>query len=628
MDSAGLMITSRAGRLASPGLARWSRAGARGRAAAAAFAVAVAAGGCSTVPTSGAVQQAGAGQVGISQDYSQPIPVGPGPGWSTTEIVSGFLAASASFANDHQVAREYLDPVAQRKWRPGWAVTVVSSTPTTSTAAPSIREPLAGQAQNEDEARVKVTGLPVATLTDTGQYLVSSGSSSQSYDYSLLKINGQWRIDALPPSQLLLTQADFQRVYQPRDLYFLTQSGRTLVPDPVFVPQQATNTGLATGLVNALIEDHERGWLSGAALSGFPSSAQLIDNPVIINGSNAIVDLSEKHAPSNRRQLEQMAAQLAWTLGSGPTTIRSVELQVNGRPVQIRGTPYQLPQAFRGWMPTQPAASSLYIISSHGGVQELSDIGQPGTGRVAAVPGAAGAAGAPPFSSIAVSPDRRWVAGITAGGRAVYIGGLSHGARLREWRPTSGSCTSVSWDDQGNLWIAAGGEVWMLPPGGTSAPLVTLDGVAPEDEVTQFRVAPDGVRAAMIVRGTFDNRPGSQVQLAAITHSGPSASVGPPVTIGSAIPDPVALSWYGTDNVIVLNGGSSGAQLYEVPLNGGQPTPIAVPGGDTVSVTATSPAGATAEIVLGMPDGKIMVSANLGSFELARAIGAAPVYPG
>jgi Lipoprotein LpqB beta-propeller domain/Sporulation and spore germination len=619
------MIAAGARRLTSAGLAWWRRLGARGRAVAVAFAVAVAVGGCSTVPTSGPVQQVGAGQLGISQDYSQPIPVGPGPDWTTTEIVSGFLAASASFANNYQVAREYLDATAQQKWQPGWAVTVVGKPPTTSTAPSSLHQP-PGQPQ---QARVKVTGLPVATLTDTGQYLVSSASSSQSYYYNLTKVDGQWRIDALPRTQLLLTRADFQRVYQPRDLYFLTPSGRTLVPDPVFVPQEATNTELATGLVNALLTDRDKGWLSGAVLSGFPDNAQLIDDPVTINGSNVIVNLAEKHAVSDRRQLEQMAAQLAWTLGSGPTTaIQSVELEINGHPVQIMGGQYELPQDFGGWVPTQPGGSSFYFIGSHGGVEELSGVGQPGSGRVAVVPGAAGTAGVPPASSIAVSPNRRSVAEISAGGGAVYIGSLSPGARLREWRPTSGSCTSVSWDDQGDLWIAAGGDVWMLSAGSTSALLVTLDGVPPQDEVTQFRVAPDGVRAAMIVRGTFANKPGSQVQLAAIARSGGSVSVGPPVTIGSAIADAEAVSWFGTDDLIVLNGGSSGAQLHEVPLNGAQPTAIATTGGVPVSLAATNPGGSTAEIVLGMSDGKIMISANLGIFEPARVPGAAPVFPG
>ena len=311
------MITLRTRAPGGPG--RWRPAGAGGRAAIAALAAAVAAGGCSTVPTSGPVQQVGAGQVGISQENPQPIPVPPGPGWTAKQIVSGFLAASASFAGDHAVAREYLDSIAQRNWKPGWAVTVVSTTPTTSNA-PAIRRQVSGEP--EELAQVKVTGLPVATLTGTGQYLASSGSSSESYDFSLIKINGQWRIDTLPTSQLLLTETDFEQVYQPRDVYFLTQSGRTLVPDPVFVPQQATTTELATGLVNSLLEDPQRGWLSGAAVTGFPAHAWLIGGQVTINGSNAIVNLGEKHATTSRRQLEQMAAQLAWTLASGTTTIR------------------------------------------------------------------------------------------------------------------------------------------------------------------------------------------------------------------------------------------------------------------------------------------------------------------
>jgi Lipoprotein LpqB beta-propeller domain/Sporulation and spore germination len=624
------MITLRTCWRAAAGLARWRPAGARGRAVAAALAAAVAAGGCSTVPTSGPVQQVGAGQIGISQENPQPIPVPPGPGWTARQIVSGFLAASASFAGDHAVAREYLDSIAQHSWKPGWAVTVVSTTTTSN--APAIRRQVSGQVQELDQ--VKVTGLPVATLTGTGLYLASPGSSSESYYYSLAKINGQWRIDSLPKSQLLLTETDFEQVYQPRDLYFLTPSGRTLVPDPVFVPQQATTTELAVGLVKALLENRDEGWLAGAAVSGFPPKAWLIGNQVTINGSNAIVNLGEKPVTSSRRQLEQMAAQLAWTLASGAsTTIQAVELQINGRPMQISGNLYQLPQTFRGWVPPQPGGSSLYFVGSHGVVQELSGIGPPGSGRVGTVPGPAGTSGkggTPALSSIAVSPDRRWVAGITADGGAVYHGDLSRGARLQLWQPTSGNCTSVSWDEQGDLWVAAGGDVWILPPGGTSASFVTPNGGAPGDDVTQFRVAPDGVRAAMIVHGMADGRPVSQVQVAAITHSGTSATVGQPVTIGSAIPDPEALSWYGTDDVIVLSGSSSGAQLYEVPLNGGQPTAIAAPDGDPVSVTATNPDESAGEIALGMSDGKIMIAADQGAFEPVRAVaaGLAPAYPG
>jgi hypothetical protein len=583
------------------------------RVGAVALALAAAAAGCATVPTNGPVQQVGAGQSGLSQeqDYSQPVPVGPGQGWTPSEIVDGFLAASASFLHDHAVAREYLDSTAQKSWQPGWAVTVVSNTPT---AIPI--PPLPRSVSNESESlnRQKVIGLPVATITGSGQYLPYSGSPSKSYVFSLIKNNGQWRIDSLPTSQLLLTQADFQRVYQPRSLYFLSQSGTTLVPDPVFVPQQATDTDLANGLVNALLHD-PNGWLSGAAGTGFPAHSYRLAQ-VRINGPNATVDLGGKAGTASPQKLEQMAAQLVWTLSTGPTPVQSVVLELNNRPVQVLGSQYQQLQTYQSWVPGQAANPGLYYVGSNGTVQELT-----GT-STSPVAGAAGAAGVASLSSVAVSPNGRLVAGISAGGAAVYFGALSKGATLKQWRPPTGSCTSVSWDSRGDLWITAGGIVWLLPPGGGSAAPVSVD-APPGSTVTDFQVAPDGVRVVMIVHGAPDS-----VELGAITRSGASAAVAqPPVTIGSGLPTPDAVTWYGADDIIVLAGSSSSTQLDEVPLNGGQPTTITTPG-PPVSVTATSPQGAAApDIAIGLAGGKIMVSANQGVFQPTRAAGQAPVYP-
>jgi hypothetical protein len=599
-----------------PGLPRaglW-RAGTGRHVAIAMIAAAIVTGGCAAVPTSGAVQQVGGASQpgsGQEQDYSQPIAVGPGPGWSAAQIVAGFLAANASFANDHAVAREYLDAAAQRVWRPGWAVTVVSSWQVSPVNFPRqvVSEP-------SGYNRVQVTGLRVATLTDTGQSLVTSGSPKQTDTFSLREINGQWRINTLPPD-LLLTQSDFQHVYQPRNLYFLAGSGKTLVPDPVFVPQQDTNTELAKGLVTALL-DEPKGWLGGAAATGFPAGTKLIGD-VKINGPNAVVDLGGKAATASRRQQEQMAAQLAWTLASVPSAIQSVEMEVNGRPLQIAGSQLQLPQTYHAWVPTVSAASSLYFIGSNKTVRAMSGIGETGSGEpsVTAVPGAAGAVGVPSLTSIAVSPDGRSIAGIGAGGK-VYIGSLSHGAVLREaWHAESGVCTSLSWDRYGDLWITAGGNVWMLAPGQPGASQIALP---PTDTATAFRVAPDGVRAVMIVNGT-------QLQLVAITRSGSSATLGDPVAIGTGISDPRALSWYDANYVIVLSGSSSGSQLEKVPLNGGQPSQIAGDG-DIMSVAAMSPGGSSPDIAVGLSNGHIMVASNQGAFEDTHATGEAPVFPG
>jgi hypothetical protein len=188
----------------------------------------------------------------------------------------------------------------------------------------------------------------------------------------------------------------------------------------------------------------------------------------------------------------------------------------------------------------------------------------------------------------------------------------------------------VSWDAQGDLWAAAGGAIWILPPI-SSAPIsaapITMS-VAAGNEVTDFQVAPDGVRVAMIVHSVINGKSSAQVQLAAITHGGTSSSVGDPVTLGASIPDPELVTWYGADDLIVLAKNSSGTQLYDVPLNGGQPSQVATAGGDPVSVTATSPENSAAQVAVGLPDGRIMISTSLGAFQPSRAAGQAPASPG
>jgi Lipoprotein LpqB beta-propeller domain/Sporulation and spore germination len=600
-----------------------SRRPPRAATAIAAFAVAFAAAGCAAVPTNGPVQT-GAGPNAFSgeQVYSQPIPERPGRNWDPNQIVSGFLSASASFADDHAVAREYLDSTAQQDWQPGWAVTVVSGILTAHTVP--LPKQVAGQLQQLD--KVIVTGLPVATLDGSGQYQPSKGSSTESYPFSLIKnrSNGQWRIDGLPTTQLLLTQTDFEHVYQPRDLYFLTPSGRSLVPDPVFVPAQATNTELATGLVSALLQD-PTGWLQDAAQTGFPPGSSRVQ--VRINGPDATVDLGGKAVTATSAQLTQMAAQLVWTLESGPTNIQSVQLQLNGRPTPVAGIQYQLLQDYHGWVQSQSSGSSLYYLGSDGVVRDLTGAGPQDPGSVSAIPGEAGTAAVPELSSVAVSPDRRWVAGIAKGGDAIYVGAMIRGAALRELPSPGGTVTSLSWDPQGNLWVAANGangEVWMYPSA-SATPVPVPVSVSAGATVTEFRVAPDGVRAAMIVKGMLHGKPSVTVEVAAITRGGSVASVGVPLTIGSGI-DPRELSWYGQDNLIVLAG--SPGQVYEVPLNGGQPAPITVTGGDPVSVAATGPEYGSPDIAVGLSDGTIMVSANSSGFEPTRALGLAPVYPG
>ena len=591
----------------------------------------MAAAGCATIPSGGPARSLSQPQNEVTQgdDFPQLIPASPGKGWKPVQIVSGFLAANASFAGSNAVAREYLTPGQARTWKPGLAVTVVTQ-PRFSPAAATLPH-LIGQSGTQTQG-VVVSGLELATLTAHGQYQIPSPSAKQaiSFRLKLMKIRGQWRI-VNPPKRLLLTKSDFLRVFQPRNLYFFAARGGTLVPDPVFVPLQATVRDLATDLVSAL-QQQPLGTLAGVTHTSFPPGTKILG--VNIEGPGAIVNLGGTVARAGPTVLDNIAAQLVWTLTSpsyGRQAINSVKLEVDGHPQSLPGSVdgVELPSRYSGRVPRPVADGGLYFIGKGGAVQALPPsqaaappklvLGQAGTGLV-------------PMTSIAVTPDtgeraitgtspgagQRSIAGISADGRVVYFGALTKGASLATWRP-GGRITSLSWDTSGDLWLATGHGVWLRRPGGKAPIAVDVGQLLPGERVTSVRIAPDGVRIAMIVRGNN----GAQLEIGAVTLGANTASIGPLAPIGAGIPDPAALSWYDADNLMVLaRPGSVRAVLEEVPVSGGQPTPI---GAEPHTISLAT---AGSQIVAGLRGGLLVtLSGPDGSWEpLGR--GQDPAYPG
>src|SRR5260370_23236271 len=146
----------------------------------------------------------------------------------------------------------------------------------------------------------------------------------------------------------MLTKDELQRAYQQRNLYFLSPSNQALVPDPVFVPQNDTNSDLATQLVTGLLKNPQ-GWLAGATRTAFPAGTKLL-GPVRINGPAATVNLGVPQAAARSLNAARVAAQLVWTLTStsyGPAAIQAVEIQVNGQTLVRNGSPYQLPRMYQ-----------------------------------------------------------------------------------------------------------------------------------------------------------------------------------------------------------------------------------------------------------------------------------------
>lgn len=558
---------------------------------------------CANLPTSGNIQVGKLhGTAGVGQNGVQVVPRPPGRGWSPRDIVGGFLTASASYDRNHKVAKEYLTTGKHgfgSRWRPGWQATIIDAPAESVQQAPGrITEPGGQQGQV-----VVLSGKRVATLVTAGRYQAGSvvvDPPLTRFSFALIRVAGQWRINDILegnksalPSLLLLRRQDFEREYQSRNLYFYPAGGDstiTLVPDPVYIPAQVGKQGIR-GLVQTLIRPAlDKSWLFGAAQTAFPPGSKLLSAQVV-GGITAVVNLGGAAAKASPSQQQRMAAQLFWSLAhplpypaEEPNPISSVVLNINGRRVPS--------PSYNGWVPRGPGGSAYYQVPA-------GPIGY-GVAMVHSKPSQAGPVALPkalagqPFTVMAVSAEPLGSA-VLAGcrGKTVYLMPQSHSGQVIT-ASLQAPCMSLSWDEQGNLWIATKMQVYEIPGVGgepSAHPPLTLvlDPQLGKASIQSLWVAPDGVRVAMIIR----NGATSKIRIAAIsrnrqyTYIAQTSSV---LRVGTDIADPIALTWLDPDHLLVLGRTGSGrTQLYEVPLNGGQSTPIATPRGVT-AVTASWPA--------------------------------------
>ena len=593
--------------------------------------------GCAAVPTSGLLQTtnlpSGNGGVQQGSDCCGLIMNPPGSGWSPEQIVLNFILASADFDDHHAVARQYLTAAASKAWHPGPGpgVTVIAQPPTLVFAHRPVSAP--------DSAVVGISVQELGQVTASGQYIPApGGQASLQQEFGLQEVHRQWRITNLParanqPSnELLLTKDLFQLAYQPRNLYYLAPAGqRQLVPDPVFVPVDTADP--ANDLVRALLPS-PRGWLAPGVLSAFPPAARLRRPVAVPPGSKtAIVDLGLPKTAVTQATLSQMSAQLVWTLTStsyGPTPVQAVKLLVNGR----AWTPPDATSAVQDRsdypQPTlvPPGPKNLYFLTTAGAARKLTG---PGTSNSSAVPGQAGTDQIG-LGSIAVSPDRHYLAGLAGPAHAatLYTEDLvaaakqhaSTAARALHSRLSGVRLTSVSWDRYDNLWVAGAAghrvKVWMLPGSGGPPQRVGLPpGTGP---ITALRVAPDGVRLAMITKSAA----GPEVSLAAIVRTNDQIMLSSAGRIGADLAAPGALSWYDADHLLVVNQPPAGPQLAEVPVDGDRSSYQ----GNEADVASIAAAGPNNKLFATLQTGNLARSAGLGELWSPAGPGQAATYPG
>jgi hypothetical protein len=454
-----------------------------GQAALGALVVALVAG-CAGIPTSGPVHQAGQLNGVGDEPFTRIVAAGPAEGADPDAILTGFLAASASFDDDHAVARQFLTANASRTWSPTERVVVYQ--PVTGPPGPF----------SGGKDAFHFSAPQVGMLTAQGAYTGSPGGTVVTADFTLTKVDGQWRIDKLPPG-LLLTTNDLTRAYQSYDIYFPNAARDVLVPDEVLLPR---GPGVSTSLVRAVLQGPTP-WLSKAVRTAVPTGTHLVVDSVPVSDGVAQVDLTGPAASISRSEAQAMSAQIVWTLRQlgGVTGVR---ITVDGVPLRVPGVGDL--QGIGEWQSYDPdggmADAKGYAVSDKGRAVVVSDQAQ---GSLLPVRGPLGD-GSITSALVVPSYDGTTLAALDPDRRRLIVAGMTSGAKA-DVVLTGTRLTAPSWDRQGDLFVVntAGptANAWMVPAGTTQPRRVTIDasGLPHGSTITTLRVSRDGTRVALVV---------------------------------------------------------------------------------------------------------------------------------
>jgi hypothetical protein len=545
---------------------------------------------CASIPTSGPIQQGAEVGVETADQVIRVIARPPQPDMTPTQIVSGFLQASASFEDDHAVAREYLTPDAAIMWDPSISVSVYDGVPT---IVP------------DGVTAVDMTATRVGSIDRQGRYEVALPGSLIEDTFSMEFLDGNWRI-ATPPQGLLLSRSDVDRAFRAFEVYFLDPTFTTLVPDPRYFPVDGPTP--ATALTRALLSGPTE-WLAPAVRTGFPDGTALAVNAVPVVDGVARVDLDPQVRLADEDTRRAFSAQLTWTLRQVPG-VRFLDLNAGGQVLDVAGTPN--PQPMESWAEFDPN-------SMPGGDAPLGIIG----GRVIdldrtpplPVPGGAGL-GDPPLDGLAVTLTGQRLAALDADAR-LWLGSVAPGSVLLEAAVDPG---------QSRPSFGRGAEAWVVGPDGTlrridpegTAVVVPVDGLHPKAELESIAISRDGTRAALTIR----RGPRTVIMMAIITVREGALRIESPVRVDNRLTTVSDVAWADDDRLIALGVEGAGAPgVFEIDISRWQVRSLgAPPGAVRVAAAPGSP------ILAATQDGRIW-SYTSGPWRLGPR-GTSPAYPG
>lgn len=577
-------------------------------AAAAIVALGVLAASCAGVPAHTEVHVGDSAPAAPRGRAPRVIPPRPYPGQSPKKVVEGFLDASASFADNDAAARLFLTSAAATHWKPQQAGVVVYDGGSSGSAPPPVLTPRASHGR----ARVSVSATRQATIGADGAYHVAPGQLDA--HLRLTKTPDGWRISSLP-AHLLLTDLDVGLSFQPLDVYFLSRSGRFVVPDRVYLHTPQATGGTPTALVRALLGGPST-WLSKGVRTAVPSGTTLLGNVPVDGHGLAQVDLSAEARSASAASQRQLAAQIVYTLRQLTSVVR-VQITADGSALPAVPDTIEVGD-YDDYDSGTVSAKLRYVYTAEHRLRTAN--GRPVSGALGRDDRG--------LHDVAISPNGRHVAGIVGtGGEGLLVSTV--GGESRTIAVEADHLTPPSFGRSGRVFTVAteGGDQQVYAVARNGEVLaVGAHALLSRGTVSQLSISPDGARAVAVVggkvlMGQVTGRPARPV----LTH------------FRSVQPDDYEhagnLAWSAADEVVALMRpvGATGHAQQTVPVS------ISVDGAEVTAGTVANLPGPPRQIAAAPNEDELVVARGKGKakiFSLAgsgwrlAATGSSPAYPG
>lgn len=644
--------------------------------------------GCASMPDSGDLRDV---QLSQRQDAQVRVfAVPPRPDARPDQIVRGFLEALTSDDLGYETARKYLTPGSARTWRPELSTTVLANGPAPEPSRSDRWEKNSDELHYTlSGTRVAAVDAQHAYAPAAGAYqeVVTLHRDAKSGQWRIDRLP---QGIVMGQSDFHRNYTSVSRYYFPAST--TDGGGRQhVVADPVQVRKVDPLTGIVRALLAGptdwISPAVRTRFPSGSALGDGVTSLTPDDEGKLAVPLNA----RAAAGAADHNACEMMAAQTLLTLQDySPTGVRSVELRSGER--RLCGIDEKRAEVYGPRGAERPPEYLYFVDGEHRLVRidaeyhdvpepdddsPAQDSGQPaGTGDpsgeagdqdakgedadpsaspddsaaddaaraeaagVEPVPGVFGA-GTTPLRSVAVSRDEHTVAGVHLDGSRLYVGPLGADGEdlgkpvLRSaGRSERDRLTAPSWDARGDLWIAdrdPDDPRLLMLPGGTGKP-VEVPVPELEGRVEAVRVAADGVRIALVVAkedkrslwiGRVDRRDGKDG-----TRNRLLVSVVDPRAVAPRFEDVAAVSWAGSDRLVVAGREQGGVQqMRYVRVDGSAVTGMAPAALSGVREIAASEDGESPLTAFSGTDGLVRLPSGAQWKQIVTKA-MSPVYPG